>query len=170
MTRLTSAGMLAVLLALPVVAQAQTTQNTAPATATAPAPVTPAARIAELEAALRRQTQIATNAQGQVEGLRADLALKDELIALAVTRNAELYKVAAEIADKGLSKRSLEPFVQGKRVEMENLKQSYEDRLRAARFYDSTLPPSVQAQMDAALAQKAAESRPAAEPQAAPQQ
>lgn len=164
MTRLTSAGMAFVLFALPVMAQAQNpaqnpaqTQTPATTAATATPPVTPAARIAELEAALKRQTQIATNAQAQVEGLRADLALKDELIALAVTRNAELYTVAAEIADKGLSKRSLEPFVQGKRVEMENLKQSYEDRLRAARFYDSTLPPSVQAQMDAALAQKAAQ-------------
>ncbi|WAC48359.1 hypothetical protein OVA03_04540 [Asticcacaulis sp. SL142] len=115
---------------------------------TSPAPKT----VAQLEADLRQQTTVASNARQEVERLRAELALKDELIALGVQRNAELYAIASEIADKGLSKHSLEPFVQAQRVKMENLKQSYEDRLRAARVYDTTLPPSVQARMEQDLA------------------
>ncbi|WKL58955.1 MULTISPECIES: hypothetical protein [Asticcacaulis] len=120
--------------------------------AKAPVQVDSKARMTQLEADLHQQTTIAQNARQEVERLRAELALKDELIALGVQRNAELYAIASEIADKGLSKRSLEPFVQASRVKMENLKQSYEDRLRAARVYDTTLAPSVQARMEQDLA------------------
>ncbi len=119
----------------------------------AKAPVQAAtAQIAQLQADLHQQTTVAQNARQEVERLRAELTLKDELIALGVQRNAELYAIASEIADKGLSKRSLEPFVQASRVKMENLKQSYEDRLREARVYDTTLAPSVQARMEQDLA------------------
>ncbi|WP_411818608.1 hypothetical protein [Hyphococcus sp. DH-69] len=100
---------------------------------------------------LERQQQIAENARLEVERLRKELLLRDELIDLGIERNAELYAIVVEIIEKGLSKKSLEPFLQLKRVEIENLKQDYEDRARAARIYESTLPPSVQEKMEEAL-------------------
>lgn len=103
---------------------------------------------ADTEAQLQREKTIAENARREVEYLRGELALRDELIRLAVERNAEIYAIASEIADLGLSKRSAEPFIQANRVKLENLRQAYEDRLRAARFYDTTLPPSVQTRME----------------------
>lgn len=105
---------------------------------------------------LERQAKMAVNARQQLEVMRRDMALKDELLVLAVERNATLYEIASEIVDKGLSKGSLEPFLQLRRVEMENLKQSYEDRLREARFYSTTLPPSVEKRMEEELSQSKA--------------
>ncbi|MCI4644723.1 MAG: hypothetical protein MRY64_08085 [Hyphomonadaceae bacterium] len=97
---------------------------------------------------------MATNARQQMEALRQETTLKDEMIALGIERNAELYSIASEIVEKGISPRSMEPFLQFRRVEMENLMQSYEDRLRQARIYPSTLPPSVQKRMDEELSQQ----------------
>lgn len=108
------------------------------------------ARVTGLEAQLARQTQAASNAHAEVVSLRAELVLKEELLALGLQRNAELYAVATEVVDKGFSRKS-EPFLQTQRVKMENMKQDYEDRLRAARIYPTTLPPSVQQRMDADL-------------------
>lgn len=108
-------------------------------------------RVAELEAELARQTQIAANARQSLEALRAEMKLKDELLILGRDRNAELYNIAMEIADKYARNRSTEPLLQYNRVRMENLRQSYEDRLRAARILDSTLPPSVQERMNKEL-------------------
>ncbi|WP_197054320.1 hypothetical protein [Sphingomonas sp. 37zxx] len=108
-------------------------------------------RVAALEAELARQTLIASNARQSLDALRAEVKLKDELLVLGRERNAELYAIAMEIAKKHVRSDDWEPFFQGERVKMENLRQSYEDRLRAARVYESTLPPSVQKQMDAEL-------------------
>jgi hypothetical protein len=88
--------------------------------------------------------------------LRAELKLKDELLLLGRQRNAELYTAASEVLDRLARRRSLEPFVQAQRVSMENLVQNYEDRLRAARVYDTTLPPSLQLRMQQELGAKAA--------------
>ena len=115
------------------------------------APQGEAARIAALETELARQTQIATNARQSLEALRAEMKLKDELLNLGRERNAELYKIASEIADKYVRNRSTEPLLQYNRVRMENLRQSYEDRLRAARIHETTLPPSVQDRMNKEL-------------------
>lgn len=125
------------------------------AIAAAPAPSAPvqkpAERIAELEGLLARQTTIADNARQEVEALRAEIRLKDELLVLGRERNAELHAIAKEITEKYVRSRSVDPFIQSSRVRMENLKQSYEDRLHAARIYEGTLPPSVQQRMDAEL-------------------
>jgi membrane-bound ClpP family serine protease len=148
-------------LILPVVAaftacgaMAQTPATPVPYQTAAPAKPNPLAdaqaRIAELEAQLARQTQAAGNAHAEVVSLRTELALKDELLTLGLQRNAELYAIATEVVDKGLSRKS-EPFLQTQRVKMENMKQDYEDRLRAARIYPTTLAPSVQQHMDADL-------------------
>ena len=115
------------------------------------APQGEAARIAALETELARQTQIAINARQSLEALRAEMKLKDELLILGRERNAELYKIASEIADKYVRNRSTEPLLQYNRVRMENLRQSYEDRLRAARIHETTLPPSVQDRMNKEL-------------------
>jgi hypothetical protein len=104
------------------------------------------ARIAHLEGDLARAEQVTENARQQVDQLRAELALKDELIALGIERNAQLYELAVEVIDKGLSKRSVEPFLQTARVKMENLQQDYVDRAHAARIYPGTPPPGVQKQ------------------------
>lgn len=133
----------------PVAASAQTV---APASEAKPADTTDAeARIARLEAELARQTRIASNARQSLDALRAEMKLKDELLVLGRERNAELYAIAMEIAKKHVRSDDWEPFFQGERVKMENLRQSYEDRLRAARIHESTLPPSVQQRMDAEL-------------------
>jgi hypothetical protein len=108
-------------------------------------------RVAELEGEVARQTVIADNARREMEALRADAKLKDELLALGRDRNAQLYAIAEEIADKFVRSRSIDPFFQGRRVKMENLRQDYEDRLRAARIHETTLPPSVQARMEAEI-------------------
>lgn len=123
-------------------------------TAMTPAPQSEAARIADLEAELARQTQIATNARQSLEALRAESKLKDELLILGRERNAELYDIAMEIADKYVRNRSADALLQLNRVRMENLRQSYEDRLRAARLLETTLPPSLQERMNKELGER----------------
>lgn len=113
----------------------------------------------QLEAELERQRQIAKNARYQVERLRAEIALKDELLELGRQRNRELYDTGNEILDRyagmdfGDVLSAREPFVQKGRVELENLVQDYEDALRAARFTEDTLPPSVEERMHEELAE-----------------
>lgn len=118
-----------------------------------PAPVASQAEAQREERYLRQQVAV-DNARMQVEAMRAEIKLKDELLVLARDRNAELYKIASEILARHARKRSWEPFIQSSRVRMENLVQSYEDRLRAARVTEATLPPSVEAQMQRELAPK----------------
>lgn len=130
------------------------------AAAPAAAQPKPQERIAQLEAALARQTAIADNAAQSLQAAREEIKLKDELIVLGRERNAELYAIAMEIAQKYVRRRDWEPFVQHDRVRLENARQSYEDRLGAARIYENTLPPSVQQRMDAELSK-----RPASQPQ-----
>jgi hypothetical protein len=137
-------------------------QDVPAADATAQAkPPTPEERIAELEAQLARQRLIADNARKELDALRADAKRKDELLVLGRARNAALYAIAEEIADRYVRRRSVDPFFQGRRVKMENLRQSYEDRLRAARITEATLPPSVQQRMDAELGAAPAQTPPA---------
>ncbi len=144
------------------------------ATAKAAAPETPAAEIARLRAEnaeltirIARADMVADNARQQVETLRDEAKLKDELLALGQARNADLYKLGSEILDqyqhKGLGKviSGNEPFLQTSRVKLENLVQDYEDKLRAARFTETTLPPSVEERMKRDL-QKPAGETPAA--------
>lgn len=119
--------------------------------ATTAKPQSAAERIAELEGQLLRQERIADNARQSMDAMRAEMKLKDELLVLGLERNAELYAIAMEIAQKYVRRKDWEPFTQQSRVRMENLKQSYEDRLRAARVTAQTLPPSVQQRMDAEL-------------------
>ncbi|ATY31563.1 hypothetical protein [Sphingomonas psychrotolerans] len=126
-------------------------------------PQSAAERIAELEGQLIRQERIADNARQSMEAMRAEMKLRDELLVLGRERNAELYAVAMEIAEKHVRRKDWEPFTQHSRVRMENLKQSYEDRLRAARITAETLPPSVQQRMDAELGTGAA-AKPAPQP------
>lgn len=136
-------------------------QEAAPAADAAPAkPQTPQERIAELEAALARQAAIADNAVQSLQAARAEIKLKDELLVLGRERNAELYAIAMEIAGKYVRRRDWEPFVQHDRVRLENARQSYEDRLRAARIYESTLPPSVQKRMEADLGKNSPDAQP----------
>ena len=111
-----------------------------------------AAEAAQREELYLRQQVAVDNARQQVEALRAEMALKDELLLLARDRNAELYTVASEILARHAKQRSWEPFIQSSRVRLENLVQSYEDRLRAARVTAATLPPSVEARMQQELA------------------
>lgn len=125
---------------------------------------TPEQRIAELEGELARQRRIADNARQSMETMRGEMKLKDELLVLGRERNAQLYEIAMEIAKKHVRSDDWEPFFQTERVRMENLRQSYEDRLRAARIFESTLPPSVQQRMDAELGKApAAPAAPAAQ-------
>lgn len=112
---------------------------------------TPEQRIAELETELARQTRIADNARQAMEAMRGEMKLRDELLVLGRERNAQLYEIAMEIAKKHVRSDDWEPFFQTERVRMENLRQSYEDRLQAARIFESTLPPSIQQRMDAEL-------------------
>jgi len=127
------------------------------------------AEVAELRRQLDRQTLIADNARGQVTRMREDVRIKDELIELGRTRNAELFKLGGEILDRYGRKDFFdlvggsEPFVQSSRVRLENLVQDYEDKLRAARFTRDTLPPSVEARMRAELAAPA-DAAPQADP------
>ena len=133
-----------------------------PATAVPAKPPTEVERlrteVEDLRRQLDRQTMIADNARGQLTRVREEVRLKDELIELGRTRNAELLKLGREILDRYGRKDFLdlvggtEPFVQSSRVRLENLVQEYEDKLRAARFTKDTLPPSVEARMRAELA------------------
>ncbi|WP_337828490.1 hypothetical protein [Pseudonocardia sp. TMWB2A] len=132
-------------------ASAQVT--TAPATATASKDASDAQSLAAAEA-VRRDAVALDNARKEVRRLRTELALRNELIELGRTRNAELYEVAQAMLDRLMKNKSYDPFFQTGRVRMENLKQEYEDKLRAARIYEHTLPPSVQKRMDADLARQ----------------
>lgn len=134
----------------PALAQQQDIVQAAPASA-AVKQQTPQERIAELEGELARQERIAGNARQEMEAMRAEMKLKDELLVLGRERNAELYAIAIEIAEKHVRRKDWDVFTQQSRIRMENLKQSYEDRLRAARIFAETLPPSVQQRMDAEL-------------------
>jgi len=119
-----------------------------------------------LETELRRQSLIADNARQQVEQVRRELAAKNELLELARTRNAALYETALEILERyrrkdfGAVLAGAEPFVQKSRVRLENLVQDYEDRLRAARVTETTLPPSVEARMREELETRKAQQAP----------
>ena len=126
----------------------------APQDQASPAPAPTAETSVQLEERYLRQQVAVDNARQQVEALRAEIALKDELLVLARERNAELYAVASEILARHAKQRSWEIFVQSSRVRMENLVQSYEDRLRAARVTEATLPPSVSERMQRELAPK----------------
>jgi len=144
------------------------------ASAPAPAP-TPEEQIARLQARLAQSEQALANHRILLAQARADGALKDELLILGRTRNAELYQIASQILDRyagmgvpeALVRR--EPFVQAARVDLENRVQDYEDRLRAARIDETTLAPSVERRMDEELARRRAEAA-AAEPSATPAQ
>ncbi|AKM06374.1 hypothetical protein AM2010_285 [Pelagerythrobacter marensis] len=123
--------------------------------------------IERLRAELERQRRIAENARYQVERLRTEIALKDELLELGRERNRALYSTGSEIlqryADMGLGDvvSAREPFVQKGRVELENLVQDYEDALRAARFTGDTLPPSVEQRMREELTEARSGEQPA---------
>ncbi len=139
------------LLALIAATPVQAAVPDAPVPVSAPAP---AETEAQREDRYLRQQVAVDNARLQVEALRAEIKLKDELLVLARDRNAELYKIASEILARHARKRSWEPFIQSSRVRLENLVQSYEDRLRAARVTEATLPPSIAERMERELAQK----------------
>lgn len=136
----------------------------APATSAKPvaSPGAPRPRLDVLQAQLKGQSERADAAMKEVERLHGELKIRDELVALGIQRNAELTALAQEVIDKGVSTSTWEPFLQSHRVEMENLKQSYEDRVRAARIFDTTLAPSVEKRMQEELARSKAEAQPAA--------
>lgn len=131
----------AMLFAAPAMAQTQTGD------------VAATAELAREGEELGRVKLVADNARQEVERLRTELALKDELIALGIERNAELYAIALDVIEKGLSKSSIDPFLQTQRVRMENLKQDYVDRAHAARIHPGTPAPSEKETMDRASAQ-----------------
>lgn len=161
-------------------AQAQDTAVAAPTAATADQPAAPAKPPTEVERLraenetlrrqLDRQTLVADNARGQLTRAREEAKLRDELIELGRTRNAELLKLGREILDRYARKDFLdvlggsEPYVQASRVRLENLVQDYEDKLRAQRFTKDTMPPSVEARMRAELAAPP-EAKPAQQPE-----
>lgn len=169
------AAALLALMAMPVQAQEPTPYTALPGVAAAPEP-TPEEVIEQLTRRLAQAEQALANHRVLLDQARAEIALKDELIVLGRERNAELYATAQEIlqrySDVGFLEVAgrREPFVQSMRVRLENQKQDYEDRLRAARIYETTLPPSVQREMDADLerrrqaAAEQAEPAPAAAP------
>lgn len=141
-------------------------QQAAPVTTVVPAPApvpTPEEQIAALQARLAQSEQALANHRVLLAQARAEMALKDELLVLGRTRNAELYQIANQILDRyagvGIGEALVrrEPFVQAARVDLENRVQDYEDRLRAARIDESTLPPSVAQRMDEDLARRRAE-------------
>lgn len=159
--------------------------QTAPAAATteaaAAAPARPRseteqlrAEVADLRAQLQRSQIVADNARHEVEAARQQVALKDELLELGRARNAELFATATEILDRyrrkdfGAVLAGSEPFIQASRVHLENLVQDYEDKLRASRMTETTLPPSVEARMqrelEARQAQRAPDQPPADQP------
>lgn len=148
-------------------------QQTAPAGAVPPgampvAAPTPEERIATLQARLAQQEQALENHRVLLAQARAEMALKDELLILGRTRNAELFQIANQILDRyagvGIGEALVrrEPFVQAARVDLENRVQDYEDRLRAARIDETTLPPSVEQRMDEELARRRADAAAAA--------
>lgn len=147
------------------------------AEATAAVAPSPEEQIATLQARLAQQEQALQNHRTLLAQARAESALKDELLILGRTRNAELYGIASEILDRyagvgiGESLARREPFIQTARVNLQNRVQDYEDRLRAARIDETTLPPSVERRMDEDLERRrAAAAAETAEPPATPAQ
>lgn len=108
----------------------------------------------ELVDALRKQIAANQQAFKELEQLRQALKEREELVQLGIQRNAELSAIATEVIEKAVDPSDYDPFFQMRRVKMENLRQSYEDRVRAARIYEGTLAPSVKQPMDEELAQK----------------
>lgn len=133
-------------------------------------------QLAALQARFAQQEQALQNHRQLLAQARTEIALKDELIVLGRQRNAELYQIASQILDRyarmgvGEALVRREPFVQAARVDLENRIQDYEDRLRAARIYETTLPPSVEQRMQEDIDRRRAEAAadeptPAAAPQ-----
>lgn len=162
MSRLTACLSLGVALALPIGAASAQERLYAPKSE-APAAPSAEAQLSALQARFDQQGQALENHRQLLAQARAEIALKDELIGLGRERNAELYNIASEILDRyagvgvteAMSRR--EPFVQATRVRLENRVQDYEDRLRAARIHETTLPPSVERQMQEDLDRRRAE-------------
>lgn len=167
------AGLAMASLASPILAQ----ETPYPVEATASAAPSPEEQIATLQARLAQREQALQNHRTLLAQARAEGALKDELLILGRARNAELYAIASEILDRyagvgiGESLARREPFVQAARVDLQNRVQDYEDRLRAARIDETTLPPSVERRMDEDLQRRrAAAAAETAEPPATPAQ
>lgn len=121
----------------------------------------PEMQVLHLQKQLKRQERIALNARLQLAAIREEIKLKDELIQLAVERNQEMFDIASDIVNEAHKQQrcwdalSLAGvFVQSGQVKLQNLKQSYEDKLHAARFYSSTLPPSIESRMTADLSEQ----------------
>lgn len=154
----TVAGLALASLSSPLLAQ----ETPYPVEATAVTAPSPEEQIATLQARLARQEQALQNHRTLLAQARAEGALKDELLILGRARNAELYQIASEILDRyagvgiGESLARREPFVQAARVDLQNRVQDYEDRLRAARIDETTLPPSVERRMDEDLQRRSA--------------
>lgn len=151
------------------VASAQQAPTQSAPVAAVPAPPTAEEQLATLQARFAQQGQALENHRRMLAQARAEIALKDELLVLGRQRNAELYQIASQILDRyagmgvGEALVRREPFVQAARVDLENRVQDYEDRLRAARVYETTLPPSVERRMQEDLERRRAEAA-AAEP------
>lgn len=71
-----------------------------PVEATAVTAPSPEEQIATLQARLAQQEQALQNHRTLLAQARAEGALKDELLILGRTRNAELYGIASEILDR----------------------------------------------------------------------
>ncbi|MGH8445814.1 MAG: hypothetical protein ACREVL_11135 [Solimonas sp.] len=115
----------------------------------------------------QRQQQALGSSQATLAGTQTRLDQQVELVELCRTRNQELYKVGHELiglyGDVGYADVAgrREPVLHLSRVKLENLMQSFEDRLREQRVYADTLPPSVEKQMQESLqASKAAAAKP----------
>jgi len=121
------------LIASPVAAQETAAGQAADQAAARPVPA--ACDPAELQRALRAER----NARQQVAALRQEIARQQALLALASERNDELHAIAVEVIERGIAPRSAEPFLQLKRVEMENLRQDFRDRAHQARIFPGTL-------------------------------
>jgi hypothetical protein len=161
MSNFKSFAVASLLAGLAMVAVPAVAQQAAPAAKPAKAVAAPRLRVEDLQRALVQEGQRSDAAMKEVERLREELKIRDELVALGIKRNAELYAIMQEVIAKGIVTSSWEPFLQLRRVEMENLKQSYEDRIRASRILETTLAPSVETRMQEELARSKAKDEPA---------
>ena len=127
------------LIAAPGTAQGQVADRTADQGGAGPEPACD-------QADYQRALQAEQNARQQVASLRQEIARQQALLALASERNGELYAIAVEVIDRGLAPRSAEPFLQLKRVEMENLRQDFHDRAHQARIFPGSLETALEAQ------------------------
>lgn len=98
------------------------------------------------QAGYQRALRAEQNARQQVASLRQQIARQQALVALASKRNHELYAIAVEVIDHGAAPRGAEPFLQLKRVEMENLQQDFRDRAHQARIFPGSLESALNAQ------------------------